>query len=128
MGALGGGWRRRYLLSMDERVKRASGKTGRLHIAIECHACFDWLFPVLELFRHAWPEVDVDIRAGLAFGRSRRPRSRPRAFWLATASVNGRGMVQQPSARHGQGPCDVAGPASGLADQLDGPRKENSSY
>ena len=44
-----------------------SGKTGRLHIAIECHACFDWLFPVLEMFRHAWPEVDVDIRAGLAF-------------------------------------------------------------
>ncbi len=44
-----------------------SGKTGRLHIAIECHACFDWLFPVLEQFRHAWPEVDVDIRAGLAF-------------------------------------------------------------
>ncbi|MBC7675381.1 MAG: LysR family transcriptional regulator [Rhodoferax sp.] len=44
-----------------------SGKTGRLHIAMECHACFDWLFPVLELFRRAWPEVDVDIRAGLAF-------------------------------------------------------------
>jgi LysR family transcriptional regulator, regulator for metE and metH len=44
-----------------------SGKTGRLHIAIECHACFEWLFPVLEQFRHAWPEVDVDIRAGLAF-------------------------------------------------------------
>lgn len=43
------------------------GKTGRLHIAIQCHACFDWLFPVLEMFRHAWPEVDVDIRAGLAF-------------------------------------------------------------
>ncbi len=43
------------------------GKTGRLHIAIECHACFEWLFPVLEQFRHAWPEVDVDIRAGLAF-------------------------------------------------------------
>ena len=44
-----------------------SGKTGRLHIAMECHACFDWLFPVLELFRRAWPDVDVDIRAGLAF-------------------------------------------------------------
>ncbi len=43
------------------------GKTGRLHIAIECHACFDWLFPVLEQFRHAWPDVDVDIRPGLAF-------------------------------------------------------------
>jgi LysR family transcriptional regulator for metE and metH len=43
------------------------GRAGRLHIAIECHACFDWLFPVLEQFRHAWPEIDVDIRAGLAF-------------------------------------------------------------
>ena len=45
-----------------------SGKSGRLHIAIECHACFEWLFPVLEQFRHAWPDVDVDIRPGLAFG------------------------------------------------------------
>jgi len=44
-----------------------SGRSGRLHIAMECHACFDWLLPVLEQFRHAWPEVDVDIRAGLAF-------------------------------------------------------------
>ncbi|MFT4717572.1 MAG: LysR family transcriptional regulator for metE and metH [Paracoccaceae bacterium] len=44
-----------------------SGASGRLHIAIECHACFEWLFPVLELFRRAWPDVDVDIRPGLAF-------------------------------------------------------------
>ena len=44
-----------------------SGKAGRMHIAIECHACFEWLFPVLEQFRKAWPEVDVDIRPGLAF-------------------------------------------------------------
>ncbi len=44
-----------------------SGKAGRLHIAIECHACFEWLLPVLEAFRKAWPEVDVDIRPGLAF-------------------------------------------------------------
>lgn len=54
------------LMEEEFRALR-SGKTGRLHIAIQCHACFDWLFPVLELFRHAWPEVDVDIRAGLAF-------------------------------------------------------------
>ncbi len=44
-----------------------SGRTGRLHIAIECHACFEWLFPVLEQFRRAWPDVDVDIRPGLQF-------------------------------------------------------------
>ncbi|GAB1362513.1 hypothetical protein MASR1M32_17490 [Rhodobacter sp.] len=54
--------------AMEEEFRALrAGKTGRLHIAIECHACFDWLFPVLELFRHAWPEVDVDIRAGFAF-------------------------------------------------------------
>ncbi|MDD9708224.1 MAG: LysR family transcriptional regulator [Paracoccaceae bacterium] len=43
------------------------GKSGRLHIAIECHACFEWLFPVLEAFRKTWGDVDVDIRPGLAF-------------------------------------------------------------
>jgi LysR family transcriptional regulator for metE and metH len=43
------------------------GKSGRMHIAIECHACFEWLFPVLEKFRHDWIDVDVDIRPGLAF-------------------------------------------------------------
>lgn len=54
-------------LAEEFRALRA-GRSGRLHIAIECHACFDWLFPVLEQFRRAWPEVDVDIRPGLAFG------------------------------------------------------------
>ncbi|MDP2493757.1 LysR family transcriptional regulator [Shimia thalassica] len=44
-----------------------AGSSGRLHIAIECHACFEWLFPVLEKFRKIWPDVDVDIRPGLAF-------------------------------------------------------------
>ncbi|MDR9394392.1 MAG: LysR family transcriptional regulator [Roseovarius sp.] len=43
------------------------GSAGRLHIAIECHACFEWLFPVLEEFRKTWADVDVDIRPGLAF-------------------------------------------------------------
>jgi len=43
------------------------GEAGRLHIAIECHACFEWLFPVLNLFRQDYPDVDIDIRPGLAF-------------------------------------------------------------
>jgi LysR family transcriptional regulator, regulator for metE and metH len=51
----------------DEFRALRSGKVGRLHIAMECHACFEWLFPVLEQFRHSWPDIDVDIRAGLAF-------------------------------------------------------------
>ncbi len=51
----------------EEFAGLRSGKSGRLHIAIECHACFEWLFPVLESFRKTWPDVDVDIRPGLAF-------------------------------------------------------------
>lgn len=51
----------------EEFMGLRSGKSGRLHIAIECHACFEWLFPVLEQFRKLWPDVDVDIRPGLAF-------------------------------------------------------------
>ncbi len=53
--------------TVEEFAQLRDGKTGRLHIAIECHACFEWLFPVLEKFRKAWPDVDVDIRPGLAF-------------------------------------------------------------
>ncbi|OSP56172.1 LysR family transcriptional regulator [Pseudoruegeria sp. SK021] len=51
----------------EEFLGLEAGRDGRLHIAIECHACFDWLLPVLELFRHSWPDVDVDIRPGLSF-------------------------------------------------------------
>jgi LysR family transcriptional regulator for metE and metH len=54
--------------AMEEEFRAMQqGKTGRLHIAIECHACFEWLLPVLEQFRIAWPDVDVDIRPGLQF-------------------------------------------------------------
>lgn len=42
------------------------GRAGRLHVAMECHHCFDWLLPVLDRFRMAWPEVDLDIRASFA--------------------------------------------------------------
>jgi LysR family transcriptional regulator for metE and metH len=40
------------------------GRGGRLYIAVECHACYDWLIPVLDRFRQTWPDVDIDIRAG----------------------------------------------------------------
>ena len=42
------------------------GRAGRLHVAMECHHCFDWLLPVLDQFRRTWPEVDLDIRTSLA--------------------------------------------------------------
>ena len=53
---------------LEGDLKRmAGGQSGRLFIAIECHACFEWLLPVLEKFRRNWPEVDVDIRLGASF-------------------------------------------------------------
>jgi LysR family transcriptional regulator for metE and metH len=54
--------------TMDRQLRRiAQGNRGRLHIAIECHACFEWLIPVLDGYRQQWPEVEIDIRAGLSF-------------------------------------------------------------
>lgn len=54
-------------MTEGELLRLAKGETGRLHIAIECHACFEWLMPVLDAFRQRWPEVEVDIRVGLSF-------------------------------------------------------------
>jgi|TARA_B110000444_G_C18834593_1_gene595218 LysR family transcriptional regulator for metE and metH len=50
-----------------ELIDVKDGNAGRLHIAIECHACFEWLFPVLNIFRRSFPNVDIDIRPGLSF-------------------------------------------------------------
>ena len=50
-----------------ELIDVKDGNAGRLHIAIECHACFEWLFPVLNIFRQSFPNVDIDIRPGLSF-------------------------------------------------------------
>jgi len=52
----------------EAELKRvAEGDSGRLHISIECHACFEWLLPVLDRYREDWPDVEVDIRLGVSF-------------------------------------------------------------
>ncbi len=52
----------------DQLLRRFSqGSSGRLYITIECHACFDWLIPVLNRYRQQWPDVEIDIRLGLSF-------------------------------------------------------------
>ncbi|MFT0213845.1 transcriptional regulator MetR [Pseudomonas sp. F1_0610] len=43
------------------------GTAGRLHIAIECHSCFQWLMPTVDQFRDAWPEVELDLASGFSF-------------------------------------------------------------
>jgi LysR family transcriptional regulator for metE and metH len=44
--------------------KIKQGVSGQLRIAVECHSCFDWLMPAMDLFRAAWPEVELDIISG----------------------------------------------------------------
>jgi len=48
-------------------VRLAEGKQGRLHIAIECHSCFDWLMPTIDEYRADWPEVEIDLISGFNF-------------------------------------------------------------
>lgn len=40
---------------------------GRLHMAIECHSCFQWLMPALREYQLAWPSVTLDFSSGFGF-------------------------------------------------------------
>ncbi|HWK70069.1 LysR family transcriptional regulator [Pollutimonas sp. M17] len=50
-----------------ELQRLAAGRTGRLHVAIDCHSCFQWLLPALDAFRHDWPDVELDLSAAFSF-------------------------------------------------------------
>lgn len=54
---------------MAERdlARLAGDEQGRLHMAIECHSCFQWLMPTIDRFRDHWQEVEVDIPSGHNF-------------------------------------------------------------
>lgn len=56
------------LRNTERDLARLSGGTaGRLHMAIECHSCFQWLMPTIDQFRDAWPEVELDLASGFSF-------------------------------------------------------------
>lgn len=40
---------------------------GRLHMAIECHSCFQWLMPALKEYQITWPSVTLDFSSGFGF-------------------------------------------------------------
>jgi len=48
-------------------ARLAGGETGRLHLCIECHSCFQWLIPSLNKYRADWPEVEMDLSGGFSF-------------------------------------------------------------
>ena len=47
-----------------ELAKLAHEPSGSLRIALECHTCFDWLLPIMHVFRRDWPEVELDLVSG----------------------------------------------------------------
>ncbi|KMV29848.1 transcriptional regulator [Photobacterium swingsii] len=40
---------------------------GRLHMAIDCHSCFQWLMPALKEYQIHWPSVSLDFSSGFGF-------------------------------------------------------------
>jgi LysR family transcriptional regulator for metE and metH len=54
------------LVEKSERdlIRLKNNQSGELRLVLECHTCFDWLTPVMDVFRRAWPEVEVDLVAG----------------------------------------------------------------
>jgi LysR family transcriptional regulator for metE and metH len=45
-------------------AKLARTPARTLRIALECHTCFDWLMPIMDVFRKDWPEVELDLVSG----------------------------------------------------------------
>lgn len=45
-------------------LRLSQGGGGTLRIVVECHTCFDWLMPAMDVFRQRWPDVELDIVSG----------------------------------------------------------------
>ena len=56
------------MTSTERDMQRfAGGEAGRLHIAIECHSCFDWLMPAINHYRNHWKDVELDLSTAFNF-------------------------------------------------------------
>ncbi len=55
---------RRIAGANRELSRLLEGKAGQLRIAVECHSCFDWLMPAMDVFRENWEEVEMDLVSG----------------------------------------------------------------
>ncbi len=55
---------RRIAETNREVARLLEGRAGQLRIAVECHSCFDWLMPAMDVFRENWEGVDLDLVSG----------------------------------------------------------------
>lgn len=47
-----------------DMARITEGQAGRVRVAVECHTCFEWLMPAMDVFREHWPEVELDLVSG----------------------------------------------------------------
>jgi LysR family transcriptional regulator for metE and metH len=45
----------------------AAGKTGKLIIGIDCHACYEWFRPILQPYLQAWPDLAIEVTSRYRF-------------------------------------------------------------
>jgi len=45
----------------------ADGKTGKLIIGIDCHACYEWFRTILQPYLQAWPELAIEVTSRYRF-------------------------------------------------------------
>jgi LysR family transcriptional regulator, regulator for metE and metH len=45
----------------------AAGKTGKLTIGIDCHACYEWFRTILQPYLRAWPELAIEVTSRYRF-------------------------------------------------------------
>ena len=47
--------------------KSNESNSQSLHIALECHSCYQWLLPTLNDFRYYWPEINLNLSSEFNF-------------------------------------------------------------
>ncbi len=57
----------KFAKAENELASLKEDVNGRLHMAIECHSCFQWLMPALREYQIAWPSVALDFSSGFGF-------------------------------------------------------------
>lgn len=45
----------------------AAGKTGKLTIGIDCHACYEWFRTILQPYLQAWPNLAIEVTSRYRF-------------------------------------------------------------
>lgn len=51
-------------IAQSDITRIIHGQTGKIVFASECHNCFDWLMPLLNQYRHQYPDIDLDFASG----------------------------------------------------------------